>query len=91
MDERKLNGKQVVATQAKVRVLLSLLTCVPVGKAVGDLLDRGQELAWDGCNAGEYSSQGGRIQQVFESIRAKSESNGCSITVNFREKGEPDP
>jgi len=32
-------------------------------------------------------SEGGRFQQVFAPIKAKSEANGRTITVDFMEKG----
>jgi hypothetical protein len=41
----------------------------------------------NGFKAGKYSNEGDRIEKVFALISAKSEANGCLVTVDFREKG----
>jgi hypothetical protein len=44
-------------------------------------------LAVKGRKTGKYSSKGRRFRQAFVAIRTQRKSGGCSITVDFKEKG----
>jgi hypothetical protein len=84
---RKAGHRRKPACLADPRGTNPSLKWLHLAQAVGHLLARGQELVRNGRKAGKSSSRGGRIQQEFAAIRAQSEANGCSITVDFTEKG----